>query len=137
MDKEPIRWSGNRAQLGNILEELEKHFANTGRYNSLIKQGCVSASNGKLIVDSADSIPFIQGECPAAVTSNYTFRAPCPPTVRRVAVYAAFQAANPGSPAHATPTAANLRDLSSMYMVNPFTVTGEDSLRAYDSYAYT
>ena len=62
IDNEPIKWNGNRAQLGNIIEELENHFSRTGRYRSLITEGCVSAPNGKIIVDSADSIPFINGE---------------------------------------------------------------------------
>lgn len=126
IDNEPIKWNGNRAALGNIIEELENHFARTGRYRSLITEGCVSASNGKLIVDSVDSIPFIQGSRPSSI-APYSFRKPCPRTAKRVAMYQAYQAANPSSPAHTTPTQAEIKDLSVSYMINPFATRKEDS----------
>ena len=83
-DGTPIVWSDdNDAHIEGLLFEVGKNYKRKGQFQTFFKHHAAILSNGKLAVDSADSVHFITNK----VQDDHDFDNPCPPTQQRVAEY--------------------------------------------------
>ena len=124
IDGEPIVWAGNPAHLEGVLHEAALFYERHGLFQPLLHEGGVLLSNGKLAVDSLNSVSFVAG----TVSDPYTrgFSNPCPPTPTRIAEFNTAAAAT-GSSAFAGITAMP-SGLGDSYVVSKYAVAAEDQL---------
>ena len=73
----------NDAHIEGLLFEVGKNYKRKGQFQTFFKHHAAILSNGKLAVDSADSVHFITNK----VQDDHDFDNPCPPTQQRVAEY--------------------------------------------------
>ena len=85
IDGEPIRLSSNPAHVEGTLYELGQFYARTGYFQSLISDGAVMLSNGRMAVDSLSAVAFVSGD--VADPTPYTFENPCPGTPSRIQIF--------------------------------------------------
>ena len=75
-DGTPIVWSDdNDAHIEGLLFEVGKNYKRKGQFQTFFKHHAAILSNGKLAVDSADSVHFITNSgrpVPTACTSSPT-----------------------------------------------------------------
>ena len=79
LDREPIIFSDNDASIEGILYEVGRFYKRTGQFQMLFKHRAVSLSNGKLAVESLNSVYWTTG----SIASSAGFDAPCLPTATR------------------------------------------------------
>ena len=80
-DKEPIIYTDNDATIEGKLYEVGRHFKRNGVFQMLFDHHAVSLSNGKLAVDSNNTVYYTSGK----ITDAHSFDDPCPPTPARFA----------------------------------------------------
>ena len=80
-DQEPIIFEDNDATIEGILYEVGRFYKRNGLFQMLFKHRAVPLSNGKLAVDSVNSVYFTSGK----ITDPHDFNDPCPPTAKRFA----------------------------------------------------
>ena len=105
IDGNRISFKGNPAYVAGALFEASQYYERTGFYESLIKDGAVSLSNGKLALDSVKCVSFVSGAVDDP--EPYSFQNPCPPSTERIAKYNAAQLVAGGGSSHppyTTPT---------------------------------
>ena len=66
----------NDAHIEGLLFEVGKNYKRKGQFQTFFKHHAAVLSNGKLAVDSADSVHFITNK----VQDDHDFDNPCPPT---------------------------------------------------------
>ena len=114
----PISWDGNPASLAGIMYETSKFYIRKGLSQPLIAHGGVLKSNGKLAVDSANAVYFIQNN----KLDPRSFEFPAPPSEVRRTKYNA----RPGVTALVDKTSLT-EDESHEFSVAPFLVQQHDS----------
>ena len=125
----PITTDKNPAHFDGLLFEIAECARRTGKFLPLLEQG-VTMRGYKTIVESAASVPFVQGMVTNAIA--YDAENPCPPTATRVADH------NAAMLSAGTPTITALRALPSSgsdfvinsYIVNQDDLAGGESLAA-------
>ena len=99
-DKTPIIWDGNNAHIAGMLHEVGKYYKRTGLFQLLLKHRAVALRNGRIAVDSYNTVWFTSGKVTDKLASGkptYSFDEPCPPTATRFAnAQAAAAAAGTG-----------------------------------------
>ena len=83
LDKQPIVYQSNPAQMSGCLHEVHQWMQRTGFYMTICEDRTVVLSNGKSAIDHSSSIPFLNG----TITKDcvvYGFDAPCPPGLQRL-----------------------------------------------------
>ena len=80
-DKEPIIFEDNDATIEGILFEVGRFYKRNGLFQTLFKHRAVPLSNGKLAIESINSVYFTSGK----ITDPHDFDDPCPPTAKRFA----------------------------------------------------
>ena len=126
IDNNRISFKGNPAYVAGALYEASQYYERTGFYESLIKDGAVSLSNGKLALDSVKCVSFVSGAVDDPVA--YDFFNPCPPSTERIAKYDAAQLAAGGGSAHppyTVPTSLN-PEQSQQFTVSKYSVSAGD-----------
>ena len=98
IDGNRISFKGNPAYVAGALFEASQYYERTGFYESLIKDGAVSLSNGKFALDSVKCVSLVSGAVDDPLP--YGFSNPCPPTTERITIYDAAQLAAGGGSAH-------------------------------------
>ena len=86
LDKQPIAYQSNPAQMSGCLHEVHSWMQRNGFYTSLCEDRAVVLSNGKTAVDHSSSIPFIDGTITAGLIT-YGFANPCPSGPERLAAH--------------------------------------------------
>ena len=81
IDKEPIIFEDNDATIEGILYEVGRFYKRNGLFQMLFKHRAVPLSNGKLAVDSVNTVYFTSGK----IIDPHDFDDPCPPTTKRFA----------------------------------------------------
>ena len=118
-DGTPIRWIGdNDATIDGTLYEVGRFYKRSGLFQSYFRHHAVALSNGKLAIDSINSVYFISGK----INDGHDFDNPCPPTVERLAAY------NAEATAAGTPTAKPLKKIPDEYIHS--TVIAEHTVEA-------
>ena len=75
-DGTPIRWIGdNDATIDGTLYEVGRFYKRSGLFQSYFRHHAVALSNGKLAIDSINSVYFISGK----INDGHDFDDPCPP----------------------------------------------------------
>ena len=80
-DKEPIIFSDNDATIEGTLYEIGRYYKRNGLFQMLFNHHAVSLSNGKLAVDSNNTVYYTSGK----ISDPHSFDDPCPPTAKRYA----------------------------------------------------
>ena len=75
-DGTKLLWDGNAATILGLLYEIKRFFTRSGLFQMLISTRAVSPSNGKLAIEDANSVYFVNGTLSAP---SGTFELPCPP----------------------------------------------------------
>ena len=118
-DGTPIRWIGdNDATIDGTLYEVGRFYKRSGLFQSYFRHHAVALSNGKLAIDSINSVYFISGK----INDGHDFDNPCPPTVERLAAY------NAEATAAGTPTAKPLKKIPDEFIHS--TVIAEHTVEA-------
>ena len=81
-DGTKLLWDGNAATILGLLYEVKRFFTRSGLFQMLISARAVSLSNGKLAIEDANSVYFVNGTLPPPAG---TFELPCPPSATRLA----------------------------------------------------
>ena len=81
IDKEPIIFEDNDATIEGILYEVGRFYKRTGLFQMLFKHRAVPLSNGKLAVESVNTVWYTSGK----ITDPRDFNDVCPPTTTRYA----------------------------------------------------
>ena len=103
IDKNPILFDGNPAHASGVLHEVGRYYARNGLFQPLLKTGTVLLNNGRECIDSLSAVPFLTGEVDYGTVHG--FDDPCPPTVKRLAIYSKYRSDNWDTPkAHVTPS---------------------------------
>ena len=79
-DGTPILYHGNPAEMDGILHETGEFVVRDGTFDMFLEHYAVAMSNGKLAVDSIQSVSFITNR----VADPRSFAKVCPPTARRI-----------------------------------------------------
>ena len=80
-DKEHIIFLDNDATIEGTLYEIGRHYKRSGLFQMLFNHHAVSLSNGKLAVDSNNTVYYTSGK----LSDPHSFDDPCPPTAKRFA----------------------------------------------------
>lgn len=121
IDNQPIKWDSNPATVDGVLHEVGLFFQRNGLFEPLLEQGVVSLPNGKIAVDSPDSIPFFTGHIKEE--NAFNFSKPCPPTPARVKAYDEYATACSLDSFATLKTAA---PASTDFIVNKYAIRKED-----------
>ena len=78
-DKTAIVWSGNPAEVDGVLYETARYYKRTGKFQPLIENNAVLLRNGRMAVDSLNSVLFVSGAA-SYQAAEHTFLDPCPST---------------------------------------------------------
>ena len=84
IDNNPIRYDGNPAHILGCLHEYNMWVQRTGNFKSLLEDGAVLLSNGKLAVDNLNAVLLVTG-VNKDPDGGYSFEKPCPGTEARIA----------------------------------------------------
>ena len=87
----PILYRGNPVHMEGCLLEVSKSWERDGLFEAALKDNAVLVKDGKLAIDSADAVQFING---TAADEPRGFDNPCVDTVERVAQFNARAAAD-------------------------------------------
>ena len=63
-DGTKLLWDGNAATILGLLFEVKRFFTRSGLFQMLISARAVSLSNGKLAIEDANSVYFVNGTLP-------------------------------------------------------------------------
>ena len=127
-DGNRITWpsGSNPAYLPGIRYELGEYYKRKGLFQPLLEHRAVSLSNGKIAVETVESIKFLSGLVSSA---PHSFDAPCPPSPQRIAEYDAA-AAIQRALGRTTPALADITigpDISTNFFINKYQVAAEDA----------
>ena len=81
VSKKPLRWDGNDATIIGKLEETWKHYTRKGIFQELIAHRAAPMRNGKLAIETEDSIYFVLD----MAQDTRTLLTMCPPLADRIA----------------------------------------------------
>ena len=85
----PIKYNENNATMAGILFEIFAFWKRNGLFQEYIAHHAAPLNNGRLAVDSVNSIPFILGTYKDARTAGTI----CPPTPTRMSEYSSKKTA--------------------------------------------
>ena len=127
-DGNRITWpsGSNPAYLPGIRYELGEYYKRKGLFQPLLEHRAVSLSNGKIAVETVESVKFLSGLVSSA---PHSFDAPCPPSPQRIAEYDAA-AAIQRALGRTTPALADITigpDISTNFFINKYQVAAEDA----------
>ena len=74
-DNSKLEWDGNPATIAGMLFEVERFYTRVGLFQVLISDRAVALSNGKLAIEEANTVLFVNG---TAAAPPGTFDQPCP-----------------------------------------------------------
>ena len=81
-DKTPIVWDGNNAHIAGALYEVGKFYKRTGLFQLLLKHRAVALRNGRIAVESYNTVWFTSGKVtdtlPGGKASHARLRGPLP-----------------------------------------------------------
>ena len=86
-DGEPVRYSGNPAELPGCRHETRKAMQRAGAFKLLVTRNASRLPNGVMCVEDLDNILFVTEALHDPDVSTYTYENPCPPTSVRVSRY--------------------------------------------------
>lgn len=125
-DGSPIIWDGVDAHIPALMTAIKKFYKRVGLFQALFKHHAVVLSNGKLAVDSPESILFTSGTISDPDGKTYDFDDPCPPTCDRYASYNADARAKSETPKSPAEASAMIKDTGGTVLVAAHAVEAED-----------
>ena len=84
IDKEPIIFNGNDATIEGTLYECGRFYKRNGLFQPLFSHRAVALSNGKLAVESPNTVYFTTGK----IVDAHDFDDPCPPRMATTPLWA-------------------------------------------------
>ena len=120
-DRSQIIWDGNDATIEGTLHEVGRFYKRRGLFQTFLKHHAVPLSNGKLAVDSANTVYYTTGK----IVDSHDFDDPCPPTTER------FHKTNVARSASSKPLAPELTAVPAAFSNN--IIIAEHTVEAEDS----
>ena len=109
-DDQPVKYTGNPAELPGVRHEIRKALMRAGAFKLLISNNASRLPNGVVCVEDLDNILFVTETISDPHAGEYNFENPCPDTATRVSRYNAERIRTGESTFNGVPSVAMLPD---------------------------